>query len=174
MLAQSGDNAGGMEPAGIQGLFPVDIAGLNLAQGGVAPVIDLVAGSGADAHFHKGKAVPGAADLVKGFHHHVGHIHTMHLGVLDNVGAGPVVHQLGDIGGFQLGHQPVHAQVGDVDTAVQFGGGNAELQFFRLTKPVMIGRSEADIGFAKTHEIIFCHSFLLLVVIWKGCSKRFR
>lgn len=157
MLAEGGDDAGGVEPARVEYLLPVDVAGLDLAERGVAAVVELIAGPGTDADLDEREPVAGAADLVIGLDHDVGHVHAVHLGAGDDVPARPVVHQLGDVCRFHRGQQLLHAEVGDVDAAVELRRRYAELELVALTQAVMLRRGHADVGLAEAHEIIFCH-----------------
>ena len=163
MLAHGGDNAGRVEPAGIQHRLPIDVPGLDHGHRGVSAVIGLIAGTGTDAHLNKAFAVaPVPSDLVIRRDHHIGHIHTMHLSVLDDVVSVPGVHQLGHKAGLELRFEQLSAQVGDIHTAVEFRRRDPQLELLRLSQSVVAGRCKTDHRFAKAHEIILCHNICLL------------
>ena len=158
VLAQCRHNAGGVEPAGVKHGFPVDIARLDLAERGVAAVIDLIACARADADLNERQTIARTADLVKRLDNDVRHIDTVHSCMLDDIFARPVVDQFRNISGLLLRHQTFDAQVGDVDAAVELCGCNAQLQRVRLSETVVVRRRHADVRFAEAHEIILCHA----------------
>jgi len=84
----------------------------------------------------------------------------MRLRVLNDVAAGPAIHQFGYETGLELGLEQFAAEVGNVNAAIQFRSRNTQLQLFRLTQTVIPGRGKTHHWFTKTHEIIFCHCSL--------------